>query len=159
MAHDVFLSYAHKDDQVTEGIGFITRLKQFLENEGSIVYGKKIRVWKDDKIRTGAYWKNELLDQLWLSRVFIPVISPSWFNSSWTQKEWNEKFEQIRDDFRIGNQSRILPIGYELTAEHLKFLSEVRVLQMRHQFSFESNLQTALLPFLRELAAVLKLLD
>jgi len=157
MAYDVFLSYSHLDDP--NGDGFISQLKKFIEDQGPIFYGKEISVWTDHKICTGTEWEQELLDQLWLSRVFVPVISRSWMNSKWTRNEWNRKFEQVREDFRVGNQTCILPVGYELTEHDIQLLDGVNSLQLKHKFRFQAVLKDEGRQFLKELGRVLERLD
>ena len=159
MSCDVFISYAHLDNDNAEGEGFVSRLIRYIKKEGSGLLGRPITVWNDTEIKTGTKWEDEIWDQLWLSRVFVPVISPAWLKSGWTQKEWNEKVAQVTDDFSLGNRSRILPIGYRLTPGHVKDLGDVQSLQLKHKLSDRSDLATELLPFAEDLRDVLGLLD
>lgn len=71
---DVFISYSHKDG------GYAHRLADELKNH-------QIDVWIDDRIDYGEQWPRVIQDNLAACRVFIVLMSPRSFNSTWVQNE------------------------------------------------------------------------
>src|SRR5579864_1184523 len=73
MSH-IFLSYSHKDG------GYAHQLAQKLEQFGC-------PVWIDDRINYGAKWKDKIQENLDTCAVFIVIMTPSAYQSTWVQNE------------------------------------------------------------------------
>lgn len=89
MAHDVFVSYAHLDDQPPQELeeGWITVFVQELEKILSSKIGRKPDVWMDHLLVENARVDAELGDRVRDSRTLILFMSPSYLNSDWCRKE------------------------------------------------------------------------
>ena len=87
---DVFVSYAHADDEVPTGAerGWVTTLVGELQK----VLRRKLgaagaRVWMDHRLAANQNVTEELLDQIRTSRTLLLVMSPGYQKSEWCQRE------------------------------------------------------------------------
>jgi hypothetical protein len=132
---DVFISYAHLDNESAEGMGFISRLKNFLKIEASKKYGKKVILWWDADLAAGTRWEPEIYNQLSGCRIFLAIISPSWTNSHWAGQEWTAVWNRLAVDEALGTQTRIIPVAFEFSEGFMSTLPEQqRSLQFRRYF-------------------------
>ena len=103
-----FLSYVRADDEHDHGR--ITKLRARLEGEVRMHTGKPFKIYQDKRdLKWGEQWK-ERLDSTLLNVTFlIPIITPSYFQSTPCRGE----FEQflIREK-QLGENQLILPIYY-----------------------------------------------
>ena len=78
---DAFLSYTRFDDQ-HDG-GKITEFCKRLVNTVQAVTGASFRIFQDvGGIGLGQHWPGKLDEMLDETRFFIPVLTPSYFNST-----------------------------------------------------------------------------
>jgi hypothetical protein len=74
---DVFISYAHRDNED----GWVTRLKKELTEKLNPFLAGRAEVWFDDRIRPGAYFKEDIQKKLKNTPIFVAVVSPSYLYS------------------------------------------------------------------------------
>jgi hypothetical protein len=135
MAYDIFVSYAHLDNEVAEGPAFVTRLVSFIKVEASKKYGSSVSVWWDKDLEAGALWDPALEEQLRDCRILLAIVSPSWVNSKWANKEWDRFWSRVKGDEALGNQTRIIPVSFELSKGFTATLpAQQRSLQFTRHF-------------------------
>ena len=81
---DVFISYAHNDDDVyaQEPVGWVTRLHRDLEQRVRSYLGSDTQFWRDSEIRNNDDFTNKILKRLIKTATFLPVLSPSFLAAS-----------------------------------------------------------------------------
>jgi hypothetical protein len=89
-AYDIFVSYAHADDETPAGArnGWVTTLVEELNK----VLRRKLggcgaRIWMDHQLAANANVLNTLLATLRSSRTLLLVMSPGYHQSVWCQRE------------------------------------------------------------------------
>ena len=129
----LFLSYSHADDRD----GYITDLRKALEIEVQVQTGKRLTIFQDADIKVGQDFQAVIetaLDQVLL---FVPVVSPSYFNSEYCKKELSLF---LKRESKLGRQDLVIPIYYVeydvWDEEHLLGLAEHRLEKAvkRHQY-------------------------
>lgn len=82
--HDVFVSYAHDDNEVPLGttslVGWVTTLARNL-NIGPGVYKKNLFI--DDRLKPGDAFSDELMRKVEGSRVLVVLLSQNYIDSKW----------------------------------------------------------------------------
>ena len=73
---DVFISYAHRDNQD----GWVTTLKDRLTEKLNPFLAGRAQVWFDNRIRPGVYFKQEIQQKLKDTPIFVAVV-PSYLES------------------------------------------------------------------------------
>ena len=95
-----FISYAQRDNEDKR----ISELRRQLEGELAVQADRERRIFMSEVIPAGQSWPDQLQMRLEEARVFIPILSPSYFESTWGQEEAR---------FALGKKARsILPILY-----------------------------------------------
>lgn len=86
---DVFISYAHNDDDVyaQEPWGWVTRLHQDLEQRVRNYLGSDIRFWRDCEIRNNEDFSNKIFRRLARTATLLSVLSPSFLQREWCKRE------------------------------------------------------------------------
>jgi hypothetical protein len=86
---DVFISYAHNDDDVygPERSGWVAQLHQDLEQRVRSYLGADIRFWRDCEIRNNDDFTNKILKRLTRTATFLSVLSPSFLQRDWCKRE------------------------------------------------------------------------
>jgi hypothetical protein len=86
---DVFISYAHNDDDVyaQEPWGWVTRLHQDLEQRVRNYLGSDIRFWRDCEIRNNEDFSNKIFRRLARTATLLSVLSPSFLQREWCRRE------------------------------------------------------------------------
>jgi len=134
---DIFLSYASPDDESVPGCRkFVTDLHEYLEKVGRQKYGRRLEIWRDTKqLTAGVQWEKNLFEKLRASWLFLPIFSPSWIHSEFCKREWDVFWKGIQDELKVENQTRIVPVSFELTDDqYADMISEQRRLQIAHRF-------------------------
>lgn len=90
--NDVFLSYAHIDDQVlAEGQkGWISSLHRALEVRLAQLLGKEPKIWRDPKLQGNDVFADRLIEHLPRVAVLVSILSPRYVKSEWCQRELSE---------------------------------------------------------------------
>ncbi len=105
---DAFLSYTRFDDRHHGGA--ISEFRARLESAVRAVTGQPFDIFQDvDDISVGERWSDKLDQMLDKVRFFIPVLTPSYFQSESCRAEL-EKF--LTAEERVGRRDLILPIYY-----------------------------------------------
>jgi TIR domain len=86
---DVFISYAHNDDDVygPERSSWVTRLHHDLERRLRNYLGTDIRFWRDCEIRNNDDFTNKIFKRLTRTATFLSVLSPSFLQREWCKRE------------------------------------------------------------------------
>jgi len=136
MACDVFVSYAHIDDQPYDGRGgFVSRLIEAFRVPAEQNYGKKLNIYWDKDLASGTSWNPAIYDELASCRIFLAVISPSWQNSQWAGKEWDAVWTRLTKEECRGRQTCIIPVSYTLNKGFKSSLpDQVKSLQICREF-------------------------
>jgi hypothetical protein len=105
---DAFLSYTRSDDRHDGGA--ITEFRNRLASAVRAVTGEPFEIFQDaDDIDVGERWSDKLDEMLAEARFFIPILTPSYFNSAACRNEL-EKF--LKAEETAGRRDLILPIYY-----------------------------------------------
>ena len=112
--NDVFISYAHIDDQpLTEGQrGWISQFHRSLEVRMAQLLGEELKIWRDPKLTGSDLFDDALAKQFSDSKVLVSVLTPRYIKSDWCRRELQE-FARIVDAkgaVRIENKSRIFKV-------------------------------------------------
>jgi hypothetical protein len=111
---DIFISYAHNDNQaLIEGQrGWVDIFHQALERRLQVHLGAKPTIWRDPRLQGNEYFADSLVEQIPKSGILISVLSPSYMNSEWCNREM-QMFHRIATDtggIRLGNKARIIKV-------------------------------------------------
>jgi hypothetical protein len=111
---DVFVSYAHIDDQsLTEGQkGWISTFHRALEIRLAQLLGKQPRIWRDPKLQGNDYFADRLVERLPRSAALVSVISPRYVKSDWCLREVEEfcKASQETGGLRVADKARVFKV-------------------------------------------------
>jgi hypothetical protein len=77
---DVFISYAHRDNQA----GWVTGLKKKLTEKLNPFLAGRVEVWFDDRLAPGIYFKQEIQQKLKDTPILVAVVSPSYLDSEFS---------------------------------------------------------------------------
>jgi TIR domain len=87
---DVFVSYAHSDDEVPTGAssGWVTTLKNELQKVlRRRLGGRGARVWMDHELAAHEHVSEQLTRRVGAARTLLLIMSPGYQQSSWCQRE------------------------------------------------------------------------
>ena len=105
---DAFLSYTRFDDQHHRGA--ISEFRRRLADAVRAVSGEPLEIFQDvDGIGIGEHWPDKLDQMLDQARLFIPIVTPSYFTSKACREEL-EKF--LHAEAERGRNDLVLPIYY-----------------------------------------------
>ncbi len=111
---DIFISYAHNDNQaLLEGQrGWIDNFHQALEKRLQVHLGAKAKIWRDPRLQGNDYFADALVEQIPRVAILVSVLSPSYINSEWCRREM-ELFCRVASEtggVRLGNRARIFKV-------------------------------------------------
>jgi len=123
--HDIFVSYAHVDNQIPPGVneGWVTTLIKSLKIE----LGRKLgstdifSLWMDYELRGNSAATPETLEHLTNSATLVLILSPGYLASSWCHLELNAFLDQV--DTHSGC---VFVIEHDDVEERLPQLSDLR---------------------------------
>lgn len=97
--NDVFISYAHIDDQaLTEGQkGWITQFHRILEVRLGQLLGEKPTIWRDQKLQGSDVFDDKIVNAFREAKVMVSIMSPRYMKSEWCLKELNEFYKAASD--------------------------------------------------------------
>ncbi len=109
--NDVFVSYAHIDDQVlAEGqTGWIATFHRALQVRLGQLLGKPPKIWRDPKLQGNDVFADKLVDRLPQVAVLVSVLSPRYVKSEWCLRELNE-FLRVTEGARIADKLRVFKV-------------------------------------------------
>jgi hypothetical protein len=96
--NDLFISYSHIDNQPW-GAGqrqWVSELHKELTTRLEQLLGRRVRVWRDDKLRGNDELTERVLSELIRSAAFVCVISPRYLKSEWCIREFEEYSRHTR---------------------------------------------------------------
>ena len=111
---DIFISYAHNDNQaLIEGQrGWVDIFHQALERRLQVHLGAKPAIWRDPRLQGNEYFADALVEQVPKVAILISILSPSYINSEWCRRE-TRMFAEIANatgGMRLGNKARIFKV-------------------------------------------------
>jgi hypothetical protein len=129
--YDLFVSYAHADDEVPSGAsqGWVTTLAEELKKVlRRRIGGSGATVWMDHQLAANANVSEALLETLRSSQMLLLVMSPGYQRSSWCQRELGNFVAQSaarksKDNVFIVETE---PIARESWHESLQSLTAIR---------------------------------
>src|ERR1017187_6730165 len=116
---DVFISYAHRDNQD----GWVTRLKTKLTEKLNPFLAGRAEVWFDDRLEPGVYFKQEIQQKLKDTPIFVAVVSPSYLDSEfcitdeldWFQNQGGKEIIQLlKVPLEAGQEVRLPESDYKV---------------------------------------------
>jgi predicted CoA-binding protein len=112
--NDLFISYAHIDDQpLTEGAkGWISRLHRLLEIRLSQLMGERPNIWRDPTLQGSEIFGETIVRQLSEVKAMVSIVSPRYVKSDWCIREVEEfcKAAQPKGGIRCGHKSRVVKV-------------------------------------------------
>ena len=112
---DAFLSYTRADDEYMDG--WISDFRKNLERAVRVVSGQPFRIFQDiDGIGLGEHWPTRLDDVIKQATFFLPMLTPSFFQSPACRTEL-ERFMKLEEI--TGRADLILPV-YIITSDILE---------------------------------------
>lgn len=109
---DLFISYAHIDNQAlaTGTSGWISRLHASLDTLLSMRLGKRVRIWRDDKLQGNDRFAEEIVEQFDSTAVLVSIVSPRYLQSHWCTREIEEFCKRSEHSLFIENKARIFKV-------------------------------------------------
>jgi hypothetical protein len=110
LAHDIFLSYAHGDNETGWVTYFETRLRHRLRER----LGFTPDVWRDDrKLGGGDSFPDEIKQALSSTGIVVSVVSPSYLVSEYCRRErtqFHEALQARAEGLQVGNRYRLVKV-------------------------------------------------
>jgi hypothetical protein len=111
---DVFISYAHLDNQplTPEQQGWITRFHATLDALLSMRLGRKAAIWRDDKLGGSDIFGDEIVAQFGRTALLASVLTPRYLASEWCNKEMREfvRMAEQTGGAVLENKSRVFKV-------------------------------------------------
>lgn len=126
---DIFISYAHADNQtlLKNFKGFVDKVHERLELRLRQLIGEKPKIWRDVLLEGSHQLTETIVVRLSKTVFLVCVLSPGYVNSEWCKKELNEFYENASRNkgIKINNRSRIFkivktPIGMDPRVDPLE---------------------------------------
>jgi hypothetical protein len=111
---DLFVSYAHMDDQaLTEGQkGWISTFHRALEIRLGQLLGKQPRIFRDPKLQGNDYFGDRLVGCMPKTAALVSVLSPRYVRSDWCLREVEEfcKASAQAGGLRVADKARVFKV-------------------------------------------------
>lgn len=111
---DIFISYAHIDDEaLREGDkGWVATFHRSLEVRLAQLMGEKPKIWRDPKLQGNDYFSDEIVQQFPGIATLVSVLSPRYVKSEWCTREVKEFFRAAESNIgiRVKNKARIFKV-------------------------------------------------
>jgi hypothetical protein len=89
--YDMFISYAHLDDNPDEGVRWVTSLQDVLAVLLRRRLGRVARIWRDtDQLKTLEDFENKIFEALRESASMVLVTTPAFVKREWFTKEYEQ---------------------------------------------------------------------
>lgn len=112
--NDVFISYAHLDDQaLSEGQkGWISKFHHSLKVRLGQLLGEDPRIWRDPKLKGNDLFDETIMNQLPQVKALVSVLSPRYAKSEWCARELQEfiKAAEQTGGLRVHEKCRIFKV-------------------------------------------------
>jgi len=109
--HDIFVSYAHVDNQPLEGTdrGWVTTLVGNLSNFLARKLGtRSVSLWMDRELAGHAPFTPAIMDAVRQTATLVVVVSPAYLNSEWCSRERETFLKLVRE--RSRSDSRVFMV-------------------------------------------------
>ena len=110
---DIFISYAHNDNQALPGQRrWVETFHEALDRRLPVYLGAKPSIWRDPRLQGNEFFADTLVEQIPKVAILISILSPSYINSEWCQREM-QMFASIAAEtggVRLGNKGRIFKV-------------------------------------------------
>ncbi|MFK8083617.1 MAG: TIR domain-containing protein [Granulosicoccus sp.] len=109
---DLFISYAHIDNVPlsAQKSGWISRFHESLSAHLSMKLGKRVRIWRDDKLQGNDRFAEEIVEQFNSTAVLVSVLTPRYLNSEWCTREVAEFCKKAENNLFVENKARIFKV-------------------------------------------------
>ena len=140
---DIFVSYAHLDNEPLpeETLGWIERFHRSLSAFMGTRLGRKVNIWRDDRLREGQDFAKDIFRQFPNTALLISVVSPRYIESKWCLDEAREfcKTAESTGGIRVDETKfRILKV-VKFPGGDETVLPEVMNLQLPYRFFIEEE--------------------
>ena len=97
--NDIFISYAHLDDEspVEGQRGWVSKLHRAMELSVAKHRGTRPSIWRDPKLPGNVPLRSKLAEKLAKVGVLVCVLSPSYVESDWCKWELDKFWQAARD--------------------------------------------------------------
>ncbi|MHC4538431.1 MAG: toll/interleukin-1 receptor domain-containing protein [Planctomycetota bacterium] len=103
--HDVFVSYAHVDDEpIDKGDGWVTTLVSKLNRLLDQNLGQRSSLWIDRKLARHVQITPEILNTLEKTATLLVVLSPAYLKSDWCERERATFLKIVNERMRSGSR-------------------------------------------------------
>lgn len=110
--HDLFISYAHIDNQPLGGrpTGWVADLHHALRVRLGQLLGEEPKIWRDEKLGGADFFDDEIRSALTSAATMLAILSPRYIRSDYCRLELGEFLASVEQQggIRIGNKSRLL---------------------------------------------------
>ena len=111
---DVFISYAHLDNQTLskEQTGWIALLHRALKMRLGQFMGEEPSIWRDPKLQGNDRFDDEIAGRVAKAATMVSVLTPRYLKSDWCRKEVSVFISTAEnsDSLFINNKSRIFKV-------------------------------------------------
>ncbi len=111
---DIFISYAHIDDEplVESQNGWITEFHRVLAIRLSQLLGRRPIIWRDPDLQGNHIFDQQIVDQFSQVAIMISILTPRYAKSDWCVKEANEFHDVCKTNigFSINNKARVFKV-------------------------------------------------
>src|SRR5262245_28534084 len=101
--NDVFISYAHKDNDPIGKTGWVDFFEDLLRKRLRARLREEITIFRDPRLSLYGEFDRQLADHLTTSAVFICLLSPNYVGSTWC-------LEELQQFFRHAGVGRIMKV-------------------------------------------------
>jgi hypothetical protein len=110
----LFISYAHLDNEPLGGQreGWVSQFHRSVGTMLSMRMGRKVEIWRDEKLRGSDIFSDEILVQLPKAALLISILTPRYVDSEWCTREVREfcKEAEKTGGVVIENKSRVIKV-------------------------------------------------
>lgn len=110
--NDIFISYAHIDNEAFGGRRWVDEFHEALRVAVQHYLGARPVIWRDPKLSGNDVFSNEIEDSLKNSAIFLPILSPGYLNSAWCRSEL-DSFVNVAggvSGLRVENKTRLTKV-------------------------------------------------
>lgn len=106
--HDIFISYAHVDDELLPGaeLGWVTTLEKGLRTRLAQQLGRKdaFSLWMDPQLARHQGVTPQILEILQRTAILVVILSPGYVASEWCRREKDTFLKLLSDRARAGSR-------------------------------------------------------
>jgi len=111
---DIFISYAHIDDEslIETQKGWVSDFHRALEIRLAQLLGRRPVIWRDPSLQGNHLFDKQIVDQFSKVAIVISILTPRYVKSEWCVREVNEFYDACQKNigFSVNNKARIFKI-------------------------------------------------